>query len=98
MSDQPITDLVQAILEVTAPITQMLDHMMRAPGEPEIDDVVKTMKRLLEDVLAPLETHDHLREATAVLDAAMPLILENIFFVPHPNRAERRSRRARRPA
>jgi hypothetical protein len=47
MSDDPITDLVQAILEVTAPITQMLDHMMRAPGEPDIDDVVKIMKRLL---------------------------------------------------
>jgi hypothetical protein len=72
MSDKPITDLVQAILEVTAPITQMLDHMMRAPGEPQIDDVVKTMKHLLEDVLAPLETRDDVREATAVLDAAMP--------------------------
>jgi hypothetical protein len=34
---QPIIDLVQANLEVTAPITQMLDPMMRAPGEPEID-------------------------------------------------------------
>jgi hypothetical protein len=98
MSDQPITDLVRAILEVTAPITQMLDHMMCAPGEPSIDEVVTTMKRLLEDVLAPLESHDDVRAATAVLDAAMPLILEGIFFVPHPNRAERRSRRARRPA
>jgi hypothetical protein len=96
MSDEPITDLVQAILEVTAPITQMLDHMMRAPGEPDINDVVKRMKHLLEDVLAPLETHDDVRGATAVLEAAMPLILENIFYVPHPNRAERRSRRTRR--
>lgn len=90
------TDLVQAIMEVTAPITQMLDHMMRAPGKPDIDDVVQTMKRLLEDVLEPLEAEHDLQPVTAALYAADALIGENIFFVPHPNRRERRAAGRRR--
>ena len=101
MSDStPIPDLVQAILEVTAPVTQMLDRMMRAPGEPDIEDVVMTMKRLLEDVLAPLASRDDVHTATDALNDAMPLILEGIYLHPHPNRRERSHppRRPRRPA
>jgi hypothetical protein len=52
--------------------------------------VVKTMKELLEDVLEPPGTHDDVRAAIILLDAAAALILEGIYFVPHPNRRERR--------
>ena len=38
------------MLEFTAPITQALDHMMRSPGEPDIDEVVEVLKTLLRDV------------------------------------------------
>jgi hypothetical protein len=100
MSDSPpaapVRDFVQAILEVTAPITQMLDHMMRAPGEPDIHDVVMVMKRLLEDVLAPLEGDADLAEATRLVDAAATLVIENIYALPHPNRQQRRSGGRRR--
>jgi hypothetical protein len=96
----PITELVDAMFEFTAPITQALDHMMRSPGEPEIDEVVAVLKRLLRDVLSPMGTmlsaHD-LRTATAVIEASVPLICEGLFFVPHtpPNRASRRQARSR---
>ncbi len=90
-----VTDFVQAILEITAPITQMLDHMMRAPGQPDIRDVVETMKRVLEDVLAPLGEDADLRAATRLVDAAATIVLDEVYAVPHPNRRERR-RTARR--
>ena len=100
----PITELVDAMLEFTAPITQTLDHMMRSPGEPEIDEVVEVLKTLLRDVLAPMGTmlspHD-LRTATAVIEASVPMICESLMLVPHgPPRARDRSqpRRARRGA
>ena len=87
----PVPDFVQAILEVTAPITQMLDHMMRSPDDPDIHDVVVVMKRLLEDVLTPLEDDADLAGATRLVDAAATLVIENIYSVPHPNRQQRRS-------
>ena len=87
MSDStPIPDLVQAILEVTAPITQMLDHMLRAPEQPDIKDVVKTIKRVLEDILEPLGPRDDLHAATDILNDAIPLILEGVYVDPHRNR------------
>jgi hypothetical protein len=102
MSDSPpaapVRDFVQAILEVTAPITQMLDQMMRAPDEPDIHDVVMVMKRLLEDVLTPLEGDADLTEATRLVDAAATLVIENLYALPQPERPQRRgtSRRRRR--
>ena len=96
----PVTELVDAMLEFTAPITQALDHMMRSPGEPEIDEVVEVLKTLLRDVLSPMGTmlspHD-LRTATAVIEASVPMICEGLFLVPHgpPNRASRRRSRSR---
>jgi hypothetical protein len=92
-----VSALVQGIMEIAAPITQMLDHMTRAPGEPDIDDVLRTLKRLLEDVLSPLESHEHIGPAVDVLETALPLILENIYLVPlqGPRRATHRRRGAR---
>jgi hypothetical protein len=93
MSDSsPITAFVQAILEVTAPIMEIRDRMLRAPDEPDVLEVVFTMKRLLEDVLAPLESAHDLRSATASLDAASKAILANFYFVP-PRRTPRPRRR-----
>jgi hypothetical protein len=92
----PVRDFVQAILEVTAPVTQMLDHMMRSPDEPDIHDVVMVMKRVLEDVLAPLEDDADLVAATRLVEAAATLVIENVLSVPHPEpRAARRRRRRR---
>ena len=100
MSDSPhagpVPDFVQAILEVTAPITQMLDHGMRSPDEPDIHEVVMVIKRLLEDVLAPLEDDADLAGATRLVDAAATLVIENVYSVPHPNRQQRRRASRRR--
>lgn len=93
MSDSPqVRDLVQAILEVTAPVTQMLDHMARSPGQPDTDEIVAKMKQLLEDVLAPLAGHTDVAAATALLVQAEELIFENIHLVPHQARAAPRRR------
>ena len=96
----PIIELVDAMLEFTAPITQALDHMMRSPGEPEIDEVVEVLKTLLRDVLEPMGTmlspHD-LRTATAVIEASVPMICESLMLVPHgPRAAHHSSSRKRR--
>ena len=96
----PITELVDAMLEFTAPITQALDHMMRSPGEPHIDEVVAVLKALLRDVLDPMGTmlsaHD-LRTATAVIEASVPMICEGLMLVPHtPARRASRPRARRR--
>jgi hypothetical protein len=97
MSDSPqVRDLVQAILEITAPITQMLDHMARSPTQPETDEIVATMKRLLEDVLAPLAGHADVDATTALLVQAEDLIFENIHFVPHHAMAKTRTAPRRR--
>jgi hypothetical protein len=97
MPDSPsaVPAFTQAILEVTAPITQMLDHMMRAPGEPDIREVVMTAKRALEEVLAPLESDADLAAATRLVDAAATLVIEGVFTVPHAAPVARRRRRRR---
>jgi hypothetical protein len=90
MSDKT-NELAQAILAVTAPITHMFDLTALEPGEPpNVRDVVRRVKQLLEDVLAPLEADHDVEAATIVLDAAMPLIMEAIFVAQPPNRRERR--------
>lgn len=99
----PVNELVDAMLEFTAPITQALDHMMRSPGQPRIDEVVAVLKDLLADVLAPMGVMlapDDLRTATAVLEASVPMICESLMLVPHappdsPRAAHRPRRRAR---
>jgi hypothetical protein len=96
-----VSELVDAMLEFTAPITQALDHMMRSPGDPAIDHVVDVLKALLRDVLAPMGAMlapDDLRTATAVIEASVPMICENLLLVPHqrdPRAAHRLRRRTR---
>jgi hypothetical protein len=96
-----VSELVDAMLEFTAPITQALDHMMRSPGEPAIAQVVDVLKALLRDVLAPMDVMlapDDLRTATAVIEASVPMICENLLLVPHqrdPRAVHRPRRRSR---
>jgi hypothetical protein len=95
----PVSELVDAMLEFTAPITQALDHMMRSPGDPDIDQVVAVLKTLLTDVLSPMGVMlaaDDLRTATAVIEASVPMICENLMLVPH-QRGRRDPRAAHRP-
>jgi hypothetical protein len=80
---------VAQLLECTAPITQILDHMARAPGAPDIDAAVGVLRSLLEDALAPLEAQvaqADLLTAAAVIDRATEAILREILLVPHPRR------------
>ncbi len=95
-----MAELVDAMLEFTAPITQALDHMMRSPGDPDIDQVVDVLKTLLRDVLKPmgaLLSPNDLRTATAVIEASVPMICENLLLVPHPGSPSRDPRAAHRP-
>jgi hypothetical protein len=93
-----VASFVDAMLECTAPITQILDHMVRAPDATDVDAAVPILRHLLADVLAPLGTvlaPRDLRTATAILEAAAPMICEDVLLVPHPpERPPRRDPRA----
>jgi hypothetical protein len=97
------TRLASAVLECTAPITQMLDHMARSPNAPDVQAAVATLRTVLEGVLAPLEETvppaDLLR-AAEIVDLVTDAIVAEILLVPHPGRenggAPRRRSRGRR--
>jgi hypothetical protein len=80
-----LSDLVDVLLEFAAAITQIVDHMARAPGaDPGV--AVETLRQLLPDVLASLEDsfpREDLRAATAVLNRATDAVLSEILLVPH---------------
>src|SRR5688500_18816730 len=88
MSDttKDIERVVDAVLACTAPMTQILDHMARAP-EPMAPQRAATMLRgLLCDALHPLATaapREELRVAARLLGAAADLIADEILPVPH---------------
>ena len=50
----PVATLSRALVECLAPVTQILDHMARAPAAPDIPAAVAQLRRTLDDVLAPL--------------------------------------------
>src|SRR5919198_3802731 len=93
-----LNELVDALLESTAPITQILDLMVHAPSEPDVKAAVGVLRELLRDVLEPLATvlaPRDLRTTTAVLEATVPLIVEGLVLVPHePAARPRRDPRA----
>jgi hypothetical protein len=92
-----LSELVNALLEATAPVALLLDHMAHAPTRPQPDEAAAVLRELLEDVLEPLATMlapRDLRTTTAVLEATVPLIAENVLMVPHePARGPRRDPR-----
>jgi hypothetical protein len=96
-----LTELVGAVLECTAPVALIIDHMARAKAPAGVPPATDVLRSLLRDVLAPLETmlgEDDLRTTTAVLQAAVPLIVENLLLGPHdvsPSRPRSRTRRRR---
>jgi hypothetical protein len=101
--------LASALMECLAPVTQILDHMARAPTAPDIESAVATLTTALEGVLAPFEARyqaSELERAAEIVDEVTDAILEEIMLVPHapprrpgsatrrPNgKANRRSRR-----
>ena len=92
------TRLAWAVLECTAPITQILDHMARSPNAPDVQAAVATLRTVLEDVLAPLEetvpAADLLR-AAEIVDLVTDAIVADILLVPHPGHTNGEARRRR---
>jgi hypothetical protein len=102
----PAARLAAALLECTAPVTQILDHMARSPTAPDVAAAVATLRTLMEGVLAPLEERipaGELERAAEIIDLATDAILEEILLVPHPGARPfsggggPRRRRRRRP-
>jgi hypothetical protein len=79
----PLAQLVDALLESTAPVTQILDEVAFAPIPPDPDE----LREILSGALAPLESLLDPRDlliATAVLEAAAPRLLESVLLLPEP--------------
>ena len=84
-----IERVVDAVLACTAPVTQILDHMARAPEPMAPEQAAAVLRRLLCEALAPLATsapRGELRVAARLLDAAADLIADEIVLVPHAPR------------
>jgi hypothetical protein len=78
--------LATALMECVAPVTQILDHMARAPTAPDIESAVATLTTVLEGVVAPLERRypaAELERAAEIVDEVTDAILEEIMLVPH---------------
>jgi hypothetical protein len=94
------TRLASAVLECTAPITQILDHMARSPNAPDVQAAVATLRTVLEGVLASLEETvpaADLERAAEILDLVTDAIVADILLVPHPERTNGDTRRRRQP-
>ena len=79
----PLSEFVEAVLECTAPVTQILDEVSFTPYPPDADelrDLLSSMLKPLEALLAPRD----LLTATAVLEAATPRLAESLLLVPEP--------------
>jgi hypothetical protein len=87
MREEPeaLTELAGAVLECAAPVALIIDHMGRTQAPAGVPPATDVLRSLLRNVLAPLETMlgvDDLRTTTAVLQAAVPLIVDNLLLVP----------------
>jgi hypothetical protein len=83
----PVATLSRALVECLAPVTQILDHMARAPGAPDIPAAVAQLRRTLDDVLAPLGDEfaaADVTRAAEIVDRATDVILSEVLLVPHP--------------
>jgi hypothetical protein len=76
--------LVDALLECTGPIAQIVDHMAQAPEPMAPEDGMAVLRMLLGDALAPLAGDAGVGVATRVVHRAAHLIAEEILLVPHP--------------
>src|SRR5262249_48711233 len=98
-----LTELADAILECAAPITLILDHMARSPTRPEPAEARAVLRDLVRDVREPRATASPpraLRTTTAVWEAPVPLMVEELMLVTHepvpPLRRDPRSGHRRR--
>src|SRR3954454_7609120 len=97
-----IAQLVEAMLEGYAPISLLLEHMFESPSQPTVAEVRGVLGELLRDTLEPLAASygaDALKTTASVVEATIPLIVENLYFVPHgaPRRPRTATRRRRPP-
>src|SRR6476659_4326115 len=82
----PVATLSRALVECLAPVTQILDHMARAPAAPDIPAAVAQLRRTLDDVLAPLGDEfaaADVTRAAEIVDRATDVILSEVLLVPH---------------
>jgi hypothetical protein len=95
--NEHVERLVDALIECTGPIAQIVDHMVQAPDPMPPEDGLTVLRMLLGDALAPLAQEAEpaaLRTATKLVHDAARLIAEEIFLVPHrPRRSRARRRR-----
>jgi hypothetical protein len=92
-SDRDVERVAGALLSCTGPVTQILDHMARAPEPMSPQRAVEVLRGLLCTALAPLAataTREELRSAARLIDAAAELIADEILLVPHAPRQTRR--------
>jgi hypothetical protein len=85
-------------VECLAPVTQILDHMARAPAAPDIPAAVAQLRRTLDDVLEPLDAEfaaADVTRAAEIVDRATDVILSEVLLVPHPAGAGGRHRPGR---
>jgi hypothetical protein len=85
-SSQDVERVVDALLACTAPITQILDHMARAPEPPPPDSAAEVLRELLSGTLQPLAataTSEELRATVRLVGAAADMIVSEILLVPH---------------
>jgi hypothetical protein len=75
----PLDQLTYALLESTAPVTEILDDVELAPAAEDIRPLVGSILAPLEALFAPRD----LLTATAVLEAATPLLMETVLLVPN---------------
>src|SRR3954466_10968772 len=96
-----IPQLVEAMLEGYAPISVLLEHMFESPSQPTVAEVRAVLGELLRDTLEPLAATydaDALKTTASVVEGTIPLIVENLYFVPHEApRGPRATTKRRRP-
>ena len=93
---EDVERLVDALIECTGPIAQIVDHMVQAPDPMPPEDGMAVLRMLLGDALAPLAQRAapaELRTATKLVHDAAHLIADEIFLVPHRQRRSRARRR-----
>jgi hypothetical protein len=91
MSDttKDLERVVDAVLACTGPVTQILDHMARAPQPLAPERAAEVLRGLLCGALHPLAVdapREELRVAARLLDAAADLIAGEIMLVRHTPR------------
>jgi hypothetical protein len=97
-STSPLEWFINSLLQSTAQLMVIVDHMQRHPGDASTDSIDDTLRTLLAGVLEPEFSRrdpSEFADAASLLACARHAIGEEIFLVEPDrlNRAERRRRR-----